>query len=449
MKHETRDRAIKRVRIRFLDTSDCLARFATLLGEFSARLGEMSTVQIGRNFRIRDVDIHARSEEIFDRLCDTLRRMEGIDLINVTDIVLETHRGGKIEMGCRVKVETADDLAIVYTPGVASLCNKIKANPDLALEYTSIQNNVAIVTNGTAILGLGDIGPVAGMPVMEGKALLFRLLAGINGYPILIGSKDPEVLIQTVKAIAPTFGAIKLEDVKAPECFDIEKRLDAELDIPVVHDDQHGTAVVVLAALINIAKYTYINLKRNPVGIIGLGAAGNGIFNLLKSYGIQDIYGADISPVMVELFRADGGIPTDLAGVMEKSKIVIATTGVPGLIKPSMVQPKQVILALSNPDPEIEPDEALAAGALYAIDGKSVNNACAFPGLFKGALKARARTVNNAMKIAAARTIADHAMQGDLVPNILDRAVHEAVAQAVKEAAMETGVVRFRKVAQA
>jgi malate dehydrogenase (oxaloacetate-decarboxylating) len=449
MKHETRDRAIKRIRIRFRENSDWLAKFANLLDEFGARLGEMKTVHIGKNVRIRDVDVHARSEEVFDRFCDTLRKMDGVDVLNVTDVVLEMHRGGKIEVAARVKVESADDLAVVYTPGVASLCNKIKANPDLAFDFTSIQNSVAIVTNGTAILGLGDIGPVAGMPVMEGKALLFRLLADVNGIPILIGSKDPEVVIRTVQAIAPTFGAIKLEDIAAPECFDIETRLTELLDIPVVHDDQHGTAVVVLGALLNIAKYTYINLKRNPVGIVGLGAAGNGIFNLLKSYGIQEIYGADINPIMADRFRDQGGIPTDLSGVMQKSKIVIATTGVPGLIKPAMIQPKQVILALSNPNPEIEPDDALAAGALYAIDGKSVNNACAFPGLFKGALLARARRVNNAMKIAAAMTIAEHAMQGDLVPNILDRSVHEAVAQAVKAIALETGVVRFRKIVEA
>ena len=449
MKHETRDRAIKRIRIRFRENTDWLARFGHLLDEYGARLGEMKTVHIGKNVRIRDVEVHARSEEIFDRFCDALRRMEGIDLLDVTDVVLEMHRGGKIEVSARVKVESADDLAVVYTPGVASLCNKIKANPELAFDFTSIQNSVAIVTNGTAILGLGDIGPVAGMPVMEGKALLFRLLADVNGIPILIDSKDPEVVIRTVQAIAPTFGAIKLEDIAAPECFEVEARLTELLDIPVVHDDQHGTAVVVLAALLNIAKYTYINLKRNPVGIVGLGAAGNGIFNLLRSYGIQEVYGADINPVMADRFREQGGIPADLSGVMQKSKIVIATTGVPGLIRPEMIQPKQVILALSNPNPEIEPDDALAAGALYAIDGKSVNNACAFPGLFKGALLARARRVNNAMKIAAAMTIAEHAVPPDLVPNILNRSVHEAVAQAVKAVALETGVVRFRKAVEA
>lgn len=443
MKHEAKARIIKRVRIRIGDVPECLGRFAMLVGEHGGRFGQISTVQIGKKVKIRDVDIHAPDEIAFDRLCDAIRKMEGVDLLGTTDVVLETHRHGKIQVTGRVPVETIDDLSIVYTPGVASVCNKIHANPELAMEYTSIQNNVAIVTNGTAILGLGDIGPVAGMPVMEGKALLFRVLAGINGYPILIDSKDPEVVIQTVRAIAPTFGAIKLEDIRAPECFEIEERLDAALDIPVMHDDQHGTAVVVLAALLNIASSTYINLKRSAVGIVGLGAAGNGIFRLLRAYGVEAVYGADINAAMTSRFESQGGIPTDLAGVMEKSKIVVATTGVPGLIKPEMVRPKQVILALSNPNPEIDPDEAVEAGALYAMDGKSVNNAMAFPGIFKGALRARATRINDAMKIAAAKKIAEFAGESDLVPNILDKRVHEAVAEAVERAAFKTGVIRF------
>jgi malate dehydrogenase (oxaloacetate-decarboxylating) len=414
-----------------------------LVGEFGGRFGQISTIRIGKNVKIRDVDIHARDEITFDRLCDAIRKMEGVDLLSTVDVVLEMHKGGKIQMMPRVPVETLDDLSIVYTPGVASICTKIHEQPDLALEYTSIQNNVAIVTNGTAILGLGDIGPVAGMPVMEGKAMLFRALADINGYPILIDSKDPEVVIQAVRAIAPTFGAIKLEDIRAPECFEIERRLDEALDIPVMHDDQHGTAVVVLAALLNIAAMTYINLKRSSVGIVGLGAAGNGIFRLLKAYGVEEVYGADINEEMTRRFESQGGIPTDLAGVMEKSKIVIATTGVPGLIRTEMVQPKQVILALSNPNPEIDPDEAVEAGALFATDGKSVNNAMAFPGLFKGALSARAKTINDAMKIAAAKKISEFASEGDLVPDILDRRIHVAVAEAVERAAFKTGVVRF------
>ena len=443
MQHEAKARIIKRVRIRIGDVPECLGRFAMLVGEYGGRFGSISTVNIGKKFKIRDVDIHARDEVTFDRLCDAIRKMEGVDLLGTQDVVLETHRQGKIEVVPRTPVETMDDLSIVYTPGVASVCTKIHEQPDLALEYTSIQNNVAIVTNGTAILGLGDIGPVAGMPVMEGKALLFRILADINGYPILIDSKDPEVVIAAVQAIAPTFGAIKLEDIRVPECFEIEERLDKALDIPVVHDDQHGTAVVVLAALLNIAATTYINLKRSSVGIIGLGAAGNGIFRLLKSYGVEEVYGADINEEMTARFESQGGKPTDLAGVMQKSKIVIATTGVPGLIKPEMVQSKQVILALSNPDPEIDPDAAVEAGALFAMDGKSVNNAMAFPGLFKGALAARATRVNGAMKIAAAKRIAEFAAEGDLVPNILDKRVHAAVAEAVERAALKTGVVRF------
>jgi malate dehydrogenase (oxaloacetate-decarboxylating) len=369
--------------------------------------------------------------------------MEGLSLIDVKDVVQQAHLGGKISVQSRVPVDSVDDLGIVYTPGVASICRQIQANPRLATRFTTIPNNVAIVTNGTAILGLGDIGPVAGMPVMEGKALLFQLLAGINGFPILIDSKDPEVVIRTVQAIAPTFGAIKLEDIRAPECFEIEERLTELLDIPVLHDDQHGTAVVVLAALINIAKYTYKNLKKSSVGIVGLGAAGSGIAALLKAYGIAEIHGADINPTMVERFAQRGGRPTDLAGVMARADIVVATTGVPRLIKPELVRPKQVVLALSNPDPEIDPEEAVAAGAAFAADGKAVNNALAFPGLFRGALDAHARRINDAMKLAAAKTIAERAPDGDLVPFILDAEVHRAVAVAVKEAALKTGVVRY------
>jgi len=281
------------------------------------------------------------------------------------------------------------------------------------------------------------------MPVMEGKALLFRVLAGISGYPILVDSKDPDEIVRTVAAIAKTYGAIKLEDIRAPECFEIETRLDEMLDIPVVHDDQHGTAVVVLAALTNIAKYTHVNLRRSTVGVIGLGAAGAGIFKLLHAYGVQRVVGTDIKETMTELFAAGGGEPSTLEGVMREADIVIATTGVPRLIDPSLVRPGQVILALSNPDPEIHPEEAIASGAAFAADGKAVNNALAFPGLFRGALDARATQVNNLMKVAAAEVIAGFALDDDLVPNILDREVHAAVAKAVREAALKSGVVKF------
>ena len=445
MKHELAVRVIKRARIKFVHLPCHLGRFATMVGNHGGAFGEIRSVDIGKNYKIRDVDILVPSEERFDDICDEIRRMDGVDLIGVTDVVQEVHEGGKIRVEPRTPVESVDDLGLVYTPGVASICRQIHKDPELAYRFTAIPNTVAIVTNGTAILGLGDIGPVAGMPVMEGKALLFQLLAGVNGVPILIESHEPDTIVAAVRAIAPTFGAIKLEDVKAPECFEIERRLDEALNIPVVHDDQHGTAVVVLAALINIAALTYLNLKKSSVGIIGLGAAGTGIFKLLRAYGVREIYGTDIDQPALERFGSDGGIPTDLDGVLSKSKVVIATTGVPGLIKASAIQPKQVILALSNPDPEIEPDAAIEAGAAFAADGKGVNNALAFPGLFKGALAARATRVNNAMKIAAAETIAAHAEDGDLVPNILRKEVHEAVAQAVTQAAYRTGVVKHER----
>jgi malate dehydrogenase (oxaloacetate-decarboxylating) len=442
MKHEIGGQCIKRVRVRIPDAPGHLATLISTLGDLGARFGEINTVQIGRTAKIRDVDVIAPDEETFDRMCDQIRRMEDIALIGVTDVVRERHLGGKIETRPRIEVKTLDDLRIVYTPGVASMCLQIANDPDLAWHYTSISNTVAIVTNGTAILGLGDIGPVAGMPVMEGKSLLFHLLAGVNGVPILIDSKEPEVIVQAVSAIAPSFGAIKLEDIRAPECFEIERRLDEALDIPVLHDDQHGTAVVVLAALLNIARTTYINLRRSKIGIIGLGAAGAGIHRLLRAYGVQEISGVDINPAMAQRFEAEGGRPTDLDGVMASSTIVISTTGVPGLIEPAMVRPKQVIFALSNPDPEIDPDVAISAGAAFAADGKAVNNALAFPGLFKGALRAHATRINDAMKIAAAKAIAERASDGELTPNILDREVHDAVAAAVEAVAFKTGDVR-------
>ncbi len=445
MKYELTIRVIKRARVKFVRFPCHLGRFATMVGEHGGAFGEIKSVSAGKNYKIRDLDIHVPSEAAFEAICDETRGMEGIDLVRVTDVVQEVHEGGKIRVMPRMPVESVDDLGLIYTPGVASICRQIRQDPDLAYRFTTIPNTVAIVTNGTAILGLGDIGPVAGMPVMEGKALLFQLLAGINGVPILIDSHDPDRIVESVQAIAPTFGAIKLEDIKAPECFDIEARLDEALDIPVVHDDQHGTAVVVLAALLNIAEYTYIDLKKSSVGIIGLGAAGTGIFKLLRAFGVREIYGTDIDQAALERFGQADGRPTDLAGVMSQSKIVIATTGVPGLIEASAVQPKQVILALSNPDPEIEPQAAIEAGAAFAADGKGVNNALAFPGLFKGALAARATRVNNAMKIAAATVIAKFAQGTDLVPDILRKDVHDAVAEAVAQAAYKTGVVKHEQ----
>jgi len=442
MRHETGRRCIKRLRVRILDAPGRLGSLISRMGEFSARFGEIVTVHNGKQHRIRDLDVTVPDEAIFAAMCEAIGTLDGVELLAVTDVVRERHLGGKIEMRSRVDVHSVDDLGLIYTPGVASICQQIHADPELAWTYTCIPNTVAIVTNGTAVLGLGDIGPVAGMPVMEGKALLFNLLAGISGVPILLNSKDPKEIVAAVKAIAPTFGAIKLEDVRAPECFEVESRLRAELDIPVMHDDQHGTATVVLAALLSIARMRGLNLHEARMGIVGLGAAGAGIHQLLTSYGVVGVCGADINPAMSRRFETRGGLPTDLTGVMSQSDVVIATTGVPGLIKPEWVRPGQIVLALSNPDPEIHPDLALEAGAAYAADGKGVNNAMAFPGLFKGALRCRAREINAAMQIAAAHAISAHALEGELMPFVLDRAVHEAIAQAVEQAARTSGVAR-------
>jgi len=439
MLFEYSNKTIKSIRVKITDKPGYLGRLTSLVGTMDGMFGEIKSVHIGKGYKIRDLDVYTDSEEQLKAILTEMEKLDGIEIIAVKDIVEEYHQGGKFKIVPTVPVETIDDLKIVYTPGVASICKQIAADKSLADKFTTIPNNVAIVTNGTAILGLGDIGAVAGMPVMEGKALLFSKLSDINGVPILIESHDSDVIIETVKNIALTFGAIKLEDIKAPECFEIEKRLQDMLDIPVMHDDQHGTAVVVLAALINIAKYTFINLHQSSVGFIGLGAAGTGIFKLLKAYGVTKLMGTDLNQQAKDLFQELGGIPTDLNGVMKNSRIVIATTGCPELIKPEMIQPGQVILALSNPNPEIDPELAVKSGAIFAADGKSVNNALAFPGVFKGALTAKAKVINDRMKIAAAKTIASFALEGDLVPNILDRKVHDAVALAVEQEAFKSG----------
>jgi malate dehydrogenase (oxaloacetate-decarboxylating) len=319
------------------------------------------------------------------------------------------------------------------------VCLAIRDDPALAREFTGIGNTVAIVTNGTAVLGLGAIGAVAGMPVMEGKAALMASLAGLSGVPILIEERDPAKLVEVVAAIAPSFGAIQLEDIAAPACFEIEASLRARLRIPVLHDDQHGTAVVTLAAVRNAGRRVDQRLSVSSVGQVGLGAAGIGIARLLFSRGTARILGADLDAAALERFAALGGEPASLARVMAEADIVIATTGVPGLIRPEMVRPGQVILALSNPDPEIEPRDALAAGAAFAADGKSVNNVLGFPGLFRGALAAGARCFTDEMLVAAAEAIADLAGERDLVPDPLDRAVHLAVAEAVRQAAVDSG----------
>ena len=351
--------------------------------------------------------------------------------VGKSDRVFDRHRGGKIRTQSAIAITTQQVLRDIYTPGVARVCLAIQKDPAQAFEYTSLGNSVAIVTNGTAVLGLGNVGALAGLPVMEGKAALFSTLVGINAVPILLDETDPNRCIDHIVAISPGFGAIQLEDFAAPACFEIEEGLRARLARPVMHDDQHGTAVVVLAATLNATKRAGIDLGDCVIGQVGLGAAGIGIVRLLQQAGIRHVMGTDLDAGAVRRVTAMGAEASTLADIMKKADIVIATTGARGLIRPETVRKGQIIMALSNPDPEIEPALALQHGAAIAADGKGINNLLGFPGLFKGALDARAPRFTDAMLLAAARTIADLAKGDELVPDPLDLDMHQAVAAAV------------------
>ncbi len=375
-------------------------------------------------------------EEADRSLYDRIEQLPNARFVGKSDRVFNRHRGGKIKTVASLPINTLQVLRDIYTPGVARVCLAIRNDPRAVHDFTNIDNTVAIVTNGTAVLGLGNIGPLAGLPVMEGKAALFADLVGISGVPILLTDTQPDRVVETIAAMELSFGAIQLEDIAAPECFEIERKLRERIAKPVLHDDQHGTAVVALAALINAARQAGRSLHDSVVGQVGLGAAGTGIVRLLRAYGIQHVLGADRSAEAIARLVTMGGEGATLEEIMARCDIVIATTGVRGLIKPEWVRPGHVILALSNPDPEIEPLIARERGAAFAADGKGINNVLAFPGLFKGALSARASRFSDAMLMAAADAIARLARQDELVPDALDKNVHEQVAAAVRAAAL-------------
>lgn len=415
-----------------------LASILAVIGEEGLVVEHLAAVRRDQDRTVWEITLEMDASA-GPRLQQRIDALPTARLLGRSDRVFNRHRGGKIRTVSTLDIGSLQILRDVYTPGVARVCLAIRDEPALAREFTGIGRTVAIVTNGTAVLGLGDIGPLAGLPVMEGKAALMAGLAGLSGVPILVDEKDPAKLVEVVAAIAPSFGAIQLEDIAAPACFEIEDALRARLDIPVLHDDQHGTAVVALAAVRNAGRQAGQRLSQSVVGQVGLGAAGIGIARLLLSRGTPRILGADLDKAALQRFAALGGEPSDLPRVMAEADIVIATTGVRGLIKPAMVRPGQVILALSNPDPEIEPQDALAAGASFAADGKSINNVLGFPGLFRGALEAGARRFTDEMLVAAAETIADHAREHELVPEPLDARVHDAVSRAVAQAARDSG----------
>jgi malate dehydrogenase (oxaloacetate-decarboxylating) len=417
-----------------------LAKVATAIAEQGGLIGDVTTISVARNEALREVTVELRDKPHAEALAVALGALPGVTVSWFHDRAFIAHDGGKLETVGRTPIRSNQDVRDVYTPGVARVATAIAEFPDLARRFTMIGRSVAICTNGTRVLGLGDIGPVASMPVMEGKALFYSQLAGVSAVPILIDTKDVDEFVTTVVRIASGFGGIHLEDISAPACFEIERRLIDLLPQPVMHDDVHGTAVVTFSAAIVACRLVGKRLDEAVVGQVGLGAAGYGIATLIHDAGVRRVIASDPNPDAQQRARAKGIEIGDLATVMREADVVVATSGRPGLITPEMVQPGQVILALSNPEPEIDPDAAVAAGAAFAADGTSVNNVLGYPGIFRGALLAGATEINLEMKRAAAWTLAGLTLESELVPAVLDRNVHEAVAQAVRQAALDSGV---------
>ena len=387
--------------------------------------------------------------------------------MTLRDDALEFHKasGGKIAIHSKVPCATAKDLSLAYTPGVAEPCREIEKNPDDVYQYTAKGNIVAVVTDGTAVLGLGDIGPLASIPVMEGKAILFKNFAGIDAFPIAVASKDPNVIVNTVAAIQPVFGGINLEDISAPRCFEVEARLKNMLNIPVFHDDQHGTAVVALAALINALKVVGKSFPSLRVAVSGAGAAGTAVTKFLYSFGAKDVIlcdsrgvihqgRTDLNPSKKEIAQLTN--PRNVSGTLADAisgADVFLGLSVAGIVTPQMVRSMAkdaIVFAMANPVPEIMPDLAMQAGARVVATGRSdfpnqVNNVLGFPGIFRGALDVRASDINEAMKVAASHAIAglvEDVSEKCIIPSPLDRRVVPAVAAAVARAAIETGVAR-------
>lgn len=374
---------------------------------------------------------------------------------------------GKIEIISKAELGDKHDLSVAYTPGVAAPCMKIHENSEYAYECTAIGNMVAVVSDGSAVLGLGNIGGLAGLPVMEGKAVLFKRFGGVNAFPIVLSTQDTDEIVRTVKAIAPSFGGINLEDISAPRCFEVEKRLKEELDIPVFHDDQHGTAICVLAALINAAKLVKKNISEMKVCLNGPGAAGNAIIKLLVGYGVKDVFAVDRTGIIYKGREKLDDAKRELAeitnkegrrgGLAEAIKGTDVFVGVsaPGCVTADMIKSMNrdaIVMAMANPTPEIMPDEAKKAGARVVCTGRSdfanqVNNVLAFPGVFKGALSCRARAINENMKLAAAHAIAslvgDDLTEDYVIPSAFDDRVAETVAKAVREQAIKDGLNRI------
>ncbi len=439
-------KVVKKIRFRIPDIPGALGNLALELGVQGAILGDITKIHLTSNYIVRDIIAFFDSEEHFLETIAVVKKLKGYRILHIQDEVLNLHKGGKIEVRSRVKVETLNDLRMIYTPGVAQVCNHIVAHPESARKYTSIGNTVCIATNGSAVLGLGDIGVLGAMPVMEGKSIILNKMANVSCVPLLLKSDNADEIVNTLSCLAETFGAIMIEDVKAPLCFEVEQRLQKKVRVPVFHDDQHGTATVILAALIRAFQITKKRKDKARIVINGAGAAGIAAAKLLIGYGFRNIilsdragaiykgrgdmndYKKEIAAV-TNCDREKGGLQEVLPG----KDVFIGLSG-PGLVTQDMVRSMNsdpIIFALANPIPEIWPKEAEEAGAAVALDGRTINNALVFPGIMRGALDAQAREVTTAMKFAAAETIASLAGKKEIVPNFLNLDVHKTVARAV------------------
>jgi len=443
-----------------------LGRLATAIGEAGANIMSMGGFDVRGDLLVNDVVVNCRDEEHAAAVIDAVEGQDGVEILHWHDRTFDMHEGGKIEVVSLAEVNDRHDLSMAYTPGVARVCMAIHEDPARAHDLTIKKNTVAVVTDGTAVLGLGDIGPAAAMPVMEGKALLFKEFAGVDAFPICLDVTDPREIIDTVIRLAPTFGGINLEDIAAPAAFEVEEALRAALDIPVFHDDQHGTAVVTLAALWNACRLTGREFGDLSVVIAGMGAAGVAVGRILLDAGVGEIVGADRSGAVytgrdnlnaakqwfAEHTNPDRKMGT-LQDVLAGTDVFVGLSG-PGLIDAADLRTMNrdpIVFAMANPEPEIHPEEADGLAAVMAT-GRSdypnqINNVLAFPGIFRGALDAGATDVTENMKLAAAQAIADSVSSADLkpsfvVPSVFDKSVPYRVAAAVAAAAVADGVCR-------
>jgi malate dehydrogenase (oxaloacetate-decarboxylating) len=458
-----------RLRVRLDNRPGSLGRIATAVGEAGGNITAIGGFDVRGPALEEDLVVNCRDEAHIAQVRAAVEGLEGCEVLELLDRTFLMHDGGKIEVLARMPVADRDDLSMAYTPGVARVCNTIAAEPDRVHDLTIKKNTVAIVTDGTAVLGLGDIGPEAALPVMEGKALLFKHFAGVDGFPVCLDVSSADEIVETVQRIAPVFGGINLEDIAAPECFEVEERLKELLDIPVFHDDQHGTAVVTLAALENALQIVDKKMQDLKVVTAGVGAAGVAISKILLEAGVAEIIGVDRKGAIwqgrddlnvAKLWFAEHTNPErregTLAQVLPGADVFIGVSG-PGLITAADLRAMAadpVVFALANPDPEITPEEADGLCAVIAT-GRSdypnqINNVLAFPGIFRGALDVAATSITEGMKLAAAKAIAESVSADDLafdhiVPSVFDVRVAPRVAEAVAQAAMAEGVVRMHR----